>query len=186
MRYKKKSSLPHTQVWGGCFFASPPPAPASAILESDSSPEAAPEDGKPEEKPSQPLVRAAELVEQLHLGPSTGSIVAKADITDAQKSHPHAIIASAVSSAGATRGSGSTTGPDLSDQSTDLGDVHGDDVDLDDNEWVTGTWLQSSSLSADLSSEGEQRHTDDHDPGDDDPAPHLHVHSRNRRRRRPS
>ena len=185
MRYKKKSSLPHTQVWGGCFFASPPPAPASAILESDSSPEAAPEDGKPEEKPSQPLVRAAELVEQLHLGPSTGSIVAKADITDAQKSHLHAIIASAVSSAGATRGSGPTTGPDLSDQSTDLGDVHGDGVDLDDDEWVTGTWLQSSSLSADLSSEGEQRHTDDHDPGGDDPAPHLNIHSKNRRRRTP-
>ena len=139
---------------------------------------------KPEEKPSQPLVRAEELMDQLHLEPSIGSVVAKADITDVHKSYPHAIIASAVSSAGANRGSGSTISPDLSDQSTDLGDMHGDDVDLDDDKWVAGTWLPSSSSSADSSSEGEQRHTDDHDPVDDDSAPHFTIHSTNSRRRR--
>ena len=175
MRYNKTSSLPHTRVWGGCSFASSTPAPASATLESNSLVEAAPEGTKPEEIPSQPLVRAEELIEQLHLGPSTGSIVAQADIMDIQKPHPHSIIAKAVSRAGASRGSGSTISPDLSDQSADLGGVHGDDVDLDDDAWVAGTLVPSSSLSADSFSEGEQRHTDDHDPVEDDPATSPHC-----------
>ena len=50
-----------------------PPPPVAAILATDSVPEPPLEDGKPEEKPSDPLVRPEELLEHLGLQPEVAA-----------------------------------------------------------------------------------------------------------------
>ena len=132
---------------GECIHATAPPLPAAAILEEESPPEPAPEGVRPEEKPNGPLIRPEELIEQLSLGPpnplftpaaaraetrSDGGPstvapdvkpVSKADVVDLTRVHPHAVIAAACSSTGATYGSDSYMELDPSERSTDTGRV---------------------------------------------------------------
>ena len=119
---------------GECTHATAPPLPAAAILEEESYPEPAPEGVEPEEKPNGPLIRPEELIEQLSLEPPNPLFtpvaawadiepVSKPDVVDLIRVHPHAAIAAACSSTGATRGSDSYMELDLSGRSTDTGRV---------------------------------------------------------------